>query len=85
MTIKALPTTEKVELINKKEFVKVAFNENIRAFVVHVSFLSLRSKMTIYLARKVRIVLLLVKKVIVSAKYLDFADVFLEESTNILL
>ena len=29
----ALPTTRKVELIDKKEFAKAALNENIKAFV----------------------------------------------------
>ena len=47
-TKKALATTRKVELIDKKEFAKVALDENIKAFVVHVSCLSLGSKMTIY-------------------------------------
>ena len=41
--------------------------------------------MTIYPAKKVQIALSLAEKVIVLAKYLDFADIFLEESANILL
>ena len=41
--------------------------------------------MTIQPARKVQIVLLLVKKVTVAAKYLDFADIFSEELANVLL
>ena len=49
-TKKALSTTQRVELIDKKEFVKAALDENIEVFVVHVSFLSLRSKMTIHSA-----------------------------------
>ena len=44
----ALPTTRRVELIDKKEFAKAALDENIKAFVVHVSSLSLGSKMTIH-------------------------------------
>ena len=58
-------------------------DENFEAFVVHVS--SLGSKMTIHLARKAQLALLLAKKVTVSTDYLDFADVFLEESANVLL
>ena len=49
---KALPTTQKIELINKKKFAKAALNKNIEVFVVHMSFLSLGSKMTIHLAWK---------------------------------
>ena len=62
----------------------MALNKNIKAFVLHISFLRLRSKMKIHLARKVQITLLLAKKVIVPAKYLDLADVFSEESANVL-
>ena len=49
---KALPTTQRVKLIDKKEFAKVVLDENIGAFVMYMSFLSLRSKMTIHLAQK---------------------------------
>ena len=42
-----LSTTRRVELSSKKEFGKVALDENLEAFVVHVSSLSLGSKMTI--------------------------------------
>ena len=43
---KALPTTRCIELIDKKKFAKTAFDENVKAVVVHMSFLN--SKMTIY-------------------------------------
>ena len=39
----------------------------------------------IHLARKVQIALLLAKKVIILAEYLDFANVFSKKSANILL
>ena len=48
---KALPTTKQVELINKKEFAKVALDENVEAFVIYVTFLSL-SSISIYLAKE---------------------------------
>ena len=51
-------------------------------FVVYVSFLEL--KITIHLARKAQIALLLTIKITVLAKYLDFADIFLEKLANIL-
>ena len=56
-------------------------DKDIKAFVVDVS--SLRLTMTIHLARKVQINLLLAKKVIIPAKYSDFTNVFLEESANV--
>ena len=82
ITRKALPTTRCVKLIEQKKFAKAALNENIEAFVVHISFLELR--MTIYPARKAQLALLLAKKVTVLVEYSDFADVFLEELKNVL-
>lgn len=34
-----LPTTSKVELINKKEFIKAALNENFETFVIYITTL----------------------------------------------
>ena len=50
--------------------------------MVHIS--SSKSKIIIYLARETQMALLLAKKVTVPAKYTDFADVFSNESANIL-
>ena len=57
-------------------------DENIKAFVVDISYLGL--KITIHSARKAQLALLLAQRVTVPAEYLDFADVFLEESANLL-
>ena len=73
---KALLITRQVEFINKKEFAKATLNKNINTFEVHISFLSLKSKMTIYLSKKAEIALLLDKKITVLVKYLDFVYVF---------
>ena len=81
-TKEALLITRQVEIIDQKEFARVVLNKNIEVFVVHVS--SLGSKITIHLAKEAQLALLLAKKVTVLAKYLDFANVFLEESANIL-
>ena len=81
-TKKSLSIIRQVELIDQKEFAKAILDENIEAFVVHVSSLELR--MTIYLARKAQLALLLAEKITILAKYLDFAYVFLKNSANIL-
>ncbi len=47
---KALPTTSRVELIDKKEFAKVALDENSETFVVHVSALDV-AESSIYSSR----------------------------------
>ena len=82
ITKEVLPSTRRVELINQKEFAKVGLGKNIEIFVVHVS--SLRSGMSIYLAKKAQMAFLLAEKVPILAKYSDFANLFLEELTNIL-
>ena len=81
-TEKALPTTRRVEIIDQKEFAKAALDENVEAFVVHVSFLGLR--MTIHPAREAQLALLLTEEVTVPVEYSDFADVFSEKSANVL-
>ena len=67
-TKKALLTTQKIELIDKKKFAKAALDENINVFVMHVSFLSVRSKMTINPAWKTQIALLLAKEITIPAE-----------------
>ena len=57
-------------------------DKNVKAFVVHVS--SLRSKISIHPAREAQLALLLTKEVTVPNEYLDFADVFSENSANVL-
>ena len=83
-TDETLPTTQRIELINKKEFAKVALDENIKVFVVYMNSLSLGSKMTIDPAQEAQITLLLAKEVSVLAQYSDFANVFLKELAKVL-
>ena len=58
-------------------------DKNVEAFVVYVS--SLGSRMSIHLAKEAQLALLLTEKVIKLTKYSDFANVFLQKSTNVLL
>ena len=81
ITAKALLTTQKVEFIHRNEFAKMVLDKKIKAFVIYVSSLKLR--ITIHLARKTQITLLLAKKVTIPAKYTDFADVFSKKSANV--
>ena len=57
-------------------------DENVKAFVVHVSFLG--SRMTIHPAREAQLALLLAKEVNVLTEYWDFVDVFSKKSANVL-
>ena len=81
-TFEALPTTKRIELINKKEFAKVAFDEKSKTFVVYVASLNLTPG--IYLDRAAQIASLLAEKMRISDKYSDFADVFLKEKALVL-
>lgn len=67
-----------MKIIDKSEFAKLILNKNIKAFVIYVAPFSL-SFILIYLAQKVEIVLLFIKKVNILAKYLDLINVFLKK------
>ena len=58
--------------------------EIVEVFIVYVSFLSLRLKITIYLARKAQIAILRAEKVPFLAKYADFDNLFLMELARVL-
>ena len=81
-TAKALPTTKRVELINKKEFAKTALDENSETFVVHVASFNLLPG--IHPDRKAQIASLLTEEVKILEKYSDFTDVFSKEKTLVL-
>ena len=51
-------------------------DKNIKVFIVYITFLNLKS---IYLTWKTQIGLLLTKKIIVLAKYLDFIEIYLKK------
>ena len=81
-TAEALPTTKRVELIDKKEFAKAALDENSETFVVHVASLNLVPG--IHPDREAQIASLLTEEVKIPDKYLDFTDIFLEEKELVL-
>ena len=83
-TAKALPTTKRVEIIDRKEFAKAALDEHVEAFVVHVISLNLNS-MLIHPGQEAKITLLVAKEVKIPTEYSDFSDVFSEEKALILL
>ena len=81
-TAEALPTTKRVELINKKEFAKAALDEKSETFVVHVASLNLTPG--IHPDREAQIASLLTKEVKIPDEYSDFTDVFSEEKALVL-
>ena len=75
----ALPTTKRVELINKKEFAKAALDEESETFVVHVAAQEAPlTGMAIHPSREAQISALIQDKAPtkVPSEYADYVDVF---------
>ena len=74
---KALLTPKQVELINKKEFAKVALDENSETFIVHVASLS-STLLDVHLSQRPQISGLIAEEALtkVPNKYANFADIF---------
>ncbi len=77
-TGEVLPTTRRVELIEKKEFAVAALDPEHEAFVVHITVLSVDSDNKVHPSKGAQIAHLKANKATtkVSSKYADFADVF---------
>lgn len=73
---KTLLTTKRVQIIDQKEFAAAILDPSKKSFIVYIVFLSLGSKISIHPTQKAQIAFLLAEKIIVSDKYLDFANVF---------
>ena len=82
-TAKALSTTKRVKLLNKKEFAKGALDEESKTFVVYVAFLHLTPG--IQPDKATQIAFLLTKESRIPDEYLDFANIFFKEKALVLL
>ena len=81
---KALPTIKQVEFINKKKFAKVALDENFKTFIIYMASFNLTLASRTHSDKTAWIPSLFTKKVKILEKYLDFANVFLEEKNLVL-
>ncbi len=80
----ALPTTSRVELIDKREFTKAVFDGNSETFVVHVATLELLTALPIHPSRVLQVLDNSILAVLqwdkaptkIPAEYSDYADVF---------
>ena len=77
---KVLPTTEQVQIIDKKDFVMAALDTDSETFVVHVAIRE-QEKMPVYSKRQAPIGALLFNKALteVLAEYSDYSNVFSAE------
>lgn len=71
---KTLGMTKRMEIINQKKCLATALNLSKEVFVIHMTYLG--SKISIYLACETQIALLVVKKITILVKYLDYLNVF---------
>lgn len=81
ITIKTLPSTSQVELMDKRKFAKVAWDKNSKIFVIHVAALVVTraNAIKVYSSRAPQLALLQWDKALakIPAKYINHADVFL--------
>ena len=83
-TNKALPTTERVQIIDKKDFVIAALDADSKTFVVHVAFrerkeIPVHSEGQAQIKAQVGALLFNKAPIEVSAEYSDYSNVFLAE------
>lgn len=73
-TWKVLSIIRQIKLIDENKYIEAILNKNIKAVIVN--FHNLAVIIIICLAKKAWIISLLVEKVTISAKYLNFTDIF---------
>lgn len=78
-----MPTIQKEEIIDKKEFAAAALNKLDETIVIYMAAFSLGSN--VHPSRQVQITLLDVKEVTIPSKYTDYTNVFSPNSTAELL
>ena len=79
----ALPTTKRVQMINRKELAAAALAPDKEAFVIYVAYLG--AKISIDPAREAQMALLLAEEISVLKEYADFSDVFSKKLVVVLL
>ena len=81
MAAEALPTTQRVEIIDKREFIAAALNVDSEIFVLHVAALAEPTTIPIYLSCQAQVAVLISKETGISAEYSNFSNVFSSDST----
>ena len=77
----ALPTTRRVEIINKGEFTMAALNADNETFVVHIAALARPTTIPIHLSHEAQVVMLTSEETGIPTEYSDFSNVFSSDST----
>ena len=82
---KVLPTTRKVEIINKREFAVAVLNTDNETFMVHIAALVKPITMPIYPSCQTQVAALTSEETGMPAEYSDFSNVFSSDSAVELL
>ena len=80
-----LPSTRRVEIVDKKEFPTALLNVDDETFVVYIIALAESKTIPIYLSHQAQITALMSEETRISAEYSDFSNVFLLKSAAELL
>lgn len=72
-------TIKQIEIVGKNNFARAAIDENVKKIVIHVAFL-----LTLHPAKKAQITSLLITKIKIADKDLDYADIFSAKKAAIL-
>ena len=80
IAVEALPTTRKVEIIDKREFSVPALNADNKIFVVHVAALAEPTTMPIYSSCQAQVATLTSEETGIPVEYSDFSNVFFSDS-----
>ena len=76
----ALPTTRRVEIIDKWEFAAAALNADDETFMVHIATLAEPTTMPIHPSRQAQVATLTSEETGIPAEYSDFSNVFSSDS-----
>ena len=85
MAEKALPTTKKLEIIDKKEFAAAVLNSDDKSFVVHIAALAEPTTMLIHLSCPAQVTTLTSEETGILIEYFDFSNNFFLNSAAELL
>lgn len=77
-----MPTTQTVEIVDKKEFAATALNEDDETFVVHIATTSVKTASNVYLSWQAQIMSLKVKEITIFLEYTDYTNIFSSDSAT---
>ena len=78
----ALPTTKRMEIIDKKEFAVAALNANNKIFVLHIVTLAKPTTIPIHPSCQAQVVLLISEKIRIPIEYFNFSNIFSSDSAT---